>query len=66
MNGGFGNEGRIEICFGGYWGTICDNGWDSTDAAVACRGLGFESVGMKMGLLLMKVTNHFQSHLSPL
>ena len=36
------NEGRLEIQFLGQWNTICDKGWDSWDATVACRQLGFQ------------------------
>ena len=39
-------QGTLEICFGGNWGTICDDLWDSTDASVACRQLGFYHIGM--------------------
>lgn len=39
-NGGRG-YGRIEINVNGRWGTVCDDGFDSNDAKVFCRMLGF-------------------------
>ena len=38
-------EGTLRVCIAGIWSTVCNSGWDSQDAAVVCRQLGFPLSG---------------------
>ena len=44
-SGRFEREGRVRVCIGGIWSTVCNPGWDSRDAAIVCRQLTFPVSG---------------------
>ena len=48
VGGTLSTEGRVEYCDGYQWSTVCDDSWDSNDAQVVCRQLGFATTGMYM------------------
>ena len=41
VDGPLESAGRVEICVHGVWGTVCGGDWDSTQAKVVCRQLGY-------------------------
>ena len=45
VNGSSTNQGRLEICINFVWGTVCDDSFDTNDAKVVCRQLGYEVDG---------------------
>ena len=49
--GRYSGEGRLKICKDGGWGTICNRGWNDTDAQVVCADLSLNSDMNFQGLI---------------
>ena len=37
--------GRLDVCYDGIWGSVCNEMWTDIDAQVACNQLGLPSTG---------------------
>ena len=41
-------RGRVEVCVGGRYGTVCDEYWVYEAASVVCSQLGFSPYGKSL------------------
>ena len=55
VGGNIANEGRVEVCVNSLWGTVCKNIWESLDATVVCRQLGYSTKGQQWDLLVFSI-----------
>lgn len=35
------NNGRLEVCVEGAWQSVCENAFDSDEAVLVCKNLGY-------------------------
>ena len=45
MDGSIASEGRVEVCHGGHWLSVCDRDWERHQAADVCSWLGLGAEG---------------------
>jgi len=48
-------SGGLQVCVDEEWATVCQSGWDDTDATVACNQLGLHYNGRKFMLNNIKI-----------
>ena len=46
FNGSSVFNGEVEYCLNSTWTPVCGDDWDESEAAVACRQLGFAREGV--------------------
>ena len=53
IDGASERDGRVEVCMGGYWGSVCSDGWSEEDALVVCRQIGYDTLSELLQVMLV-------------
>ena len=61
LDGDVEGEGLVEYCSSGRWGLVCFDSWDTNDARVICRQLGYD-VESKITIILILPQYYETSH----